>query len=236
VPSAPALPARDRLVVALDVPDAAAAARLAAAVAPEAGVLKVGLELFVAEGPAVVQIVGALAPVFLDLKLYDIPATVERAARSAAGLGARWLTVHPDPSGATLRAAVAGAGSACGILCVTLLTSIGAEALAAAGIPGGAEELVLRNARLAADAGCAGVVCAASEAAAVRSACGSALEIVTPGIRPAWAAAPGDQARVATPAEAVRAGADRIVVGRPIRDAQDPRAAARRIVEEIGAA
>jgi orotidine-5'-phosphate decarboxylase len=236
VPATTKLSARDRLVVALDVPDAAAAARFAAAVASEAGVLKVGLELFVAEGPPVVRAAAALAPVFLDLKLYDIPATVERAARRAAALGARWLTVHPGPDGATLRAAVAGAGGACGILCVTLLTSIGGDALRAAGTAGSVEEFVLRNAGLAAAAGCAGVVCAASEAAAVRAACGGALEIVTPGIRPAWAADKGDQARVATPAEAVRAGADRMVVGRPIRDAQDPAAAARRIVAEIAAA
>jgi orotidine-5'-phosphate decarboxylase len=227
---------RDRLIAALDVPDVFAAARLASAVAPEVGMLKVGLELFVAEGPPVVEKARALAPVFLDLKLYDIPATVERAARAAARLGARLLTVHPDPDGATLRAAVQGAGDVTGILCVTLLTSISDEQVRTTGLAASAEDLVVRHAWLAVQAGCAGVVCSAQEAARVRRECGAGLQIVTPGIRPDWAAAPGDQARVATPAEALRAGADRLVVGRPIRDAVDPRAAARRIVEEIAEA
>jgi orotidine-5'-phosphate decarboxylase len=205
----------------------------ARAVAPEVGMLKVGLELFAAEGPAVARAAAALGrPLFLDLKLHDIPNTVEGAARSAARCGASLLTVHAAGGTEMIRAAVRGAGPDVRVLAVTVLTSLDASALAGIGLAGPPEAAVVRLARLAIAAGAGGLVCSPHEVAAVRAAVGADALLVVPGVRPAGAAK-GDQARVATPEEAVRAGADVIVLGRPLRDAPDPVAAARAIAASL---
>jgi orotidine-5'-phosphate decarboxylase len=217
-----------RLALALDVPDAATAVALADRLAPWFGTVKVGLELFVAEGPALVRtLTDGGHDVFLDLKLLDIPATVRGAARSAAALGARWLTVHTSGGEAVLGAALdgvadAGRSEALGILGVTVLTS---EPNAGA-----------FDGRLAAAvaAGCAGVVCAAPEAARARAGA-PGLAVVVPGIR-----LPGgdahDQARVATPGAAVAAGATLLVIGRAVTAAPDPEGAAQAVHADVAAA
>ncbi|WP_242393983.1 orotidine-5'-phosphate decarboxylase [Anaeromyxobacter oryzisoli] len=223
----------ERICAALDFPSLAAAEPFARRIAPHVGLLKVGLELFVAEGPSVVKAVAALGrPVFLDLKLHDIPNTVEGAARSAAASGASLLTVHASGGAEMVRAAVRGAAGKVRILAVTVLTSLDGAALDAIGLAGPPETAVVRLARLAVGAGAGGLVCSPHEVRAVRAAVGPGPLLVVPGVRPAGAAA-GDQARVATPAEAVRAGADVIVVGRPLRDAADPVQAARDLAAGI---
>ena len=231
-----ALSARERLVFPLDFPTLADARRAATALAPSVGVLKVGLELFVREGPAAAVLGRELVrDVFLDLKLCDIPETVERAVASAAALGVRYLTVHASGGSTMLARAAAEAARAAApltILAVTVLTSLDGADLAAQAIPGGASDHVLRLARLAWSAGVRGFVCSPAEARSMRAALGPEALLVTPGIRPAGADA-GDQKRVATPAAAIADGADLLVVGRPIRDAADPLAAARAVVAEI---
>ena len=224
----PATPA-DRICAALDFPSWREAEPFARTVAPAVGMLKVGLELFVAEGPPAVRAAAALGrPVFLDLKLHDIPNTVEGAARSAAASGAALLTVHASGGPAMVRAAVKGAAGRLRVLAVTVLTSLDADALRAIGLEGPPEAAVVRLARLAVDAGAGGIVCSPHEVRAVRVAVGAEPLLVVPGVRPPGAAK-GDQARVATPEETVAAGADVIVLGRPLRDAPDPVAEARRI-------
>jgi orotidine-5'-phosphate decarboxylase len=224
---------RDRICAALDFPTWAAAEPFARAVAPEVGLLKVGLELFAAEGPTAVRAAAALGrPVFLDLKLHDIPNTVEGAARSAAACGASLLTVHASGGAAMVRAAVRGAGPGVRVLAVTVLTSLDDAALASVGLAGPAEAAVVRLARLAVAAGAGGLVCSPHEVAAVRAAVGPGPLLVVPGVRPPGASR-DDQARVATPAEAVRAGADVVVVGRPLREGPDPAAAARAIADAL---
>jgi orotidine-5'-phosphate decarboxylase len=227
--------AENRICAALDFGAWEQAEPFARAIAPAVGMLKVGLELFVAEGPGVVRAAAALGrPVFLDLKLHDIPNTVEGAARSAAATGASLLTVHASGGAEMIRAAVRGAGGRLRVLAVTVLTSIDSAALETIGLAGPPEAAVVRLARLAAGAGAGGLVCSPHEVAQVRAAVGPGPLLVVPGVRPPGAAK-GDQARVATPAEAVRAGADVIVVGRPLRDAADPVAAARDIAASLGA-
>lgn len=227
------MPGRDRICAALDFPAWAAAEPFARAVAPEVGMLKVGLELFAAEGPAAVRAAAALGrPVFLDLKLHDIPNTVEGAARSAAASGASLLTVHAAGGEEMVRAAVRGAAGRLRVLAVTVLTSLDDAALGRIGLAGPAEAAVIRLAGLAMAAGAGGLVCSPREVAAVRAAVGPGPLLVVPGVRPAGAAR-GDQARVATPAEAVKAGADVLVLGRPLRDAADPAAAARAIAAAL---
>src|SRR5512133_1140750 len=219
----------NRNCTALAFPSWERAAPFARAVAPDVGMLKVGLELFAAEGPTSVRAAAALGrPVFLDLKLHDIPNTVEGAARSAAACGASLLTVHAAGGAEMVRAAVRGAGGTLRVLAVTVLTSLDADALRAIGLEGPPEAAVVRLARLAVGAGAGGLVCSPHEVAAVRAAVGPSPLLVVPGVRPAGAAK-GDQARVATPAEAVASGADVIVLGRPLRDAPDAAAEARRI-------
>lgn len=226
---------KDRICSALDFGAWSEAEPFARRIAPHVGLLKVGLELFAAEGPAAVRAAAALGrPVFLDLKLHDIPATVEGAARSAAATGAALLTVHAAGGPEMVRAAVRGGGGRVRILAVTVLTSLDAAALERIGLAGPPEAAVVRLARLAVEAGAGGLVCSPHEVAAVRAAVGPAPLLVVPGVRPAGAAR-GDQVRVATPAEAVAAGADVIVVGRPLRDAPDPVAAARAIAAELPA-
>ncbi|HSM93960.1 MAG TPA: orotidine-5'-phosphate decarboxylase [Anaeromyxobacteraceae bacterium] len=224
---------QNRICAALDFGSWREAEPFARAIAPHVGLLKVGLEIFAAEGPPAVRAAAALGrPVFLDLKLHDIPNTVEGAARSAAATGAALLTVHASGGPDMVRAAVRGAGGKVRILAVTVLTSLDAAALEAIGLAGPPESAVVRLAKLAVDAGAGGLVCSPHEVAQVRAAVGPGPLLVVPGVRPAGAAI-GDQARVATPEAAVRAGADVIVLGRPLRDAADPAAAARAIAASI---
>lgn len=226
---------KDRICSALDFASWEAAAPFARLVAPHVGMLKVGLELFTAEGPPVVRAAAGLGrPVFLDLKLHDIPATVEGAAASAAATGASLLTVHAAGGAEMVRAAVRGGGGRVRILAVTVLTSLDAAALERIGLAGPPQAAVVRLARLAVEAGAGGLVCSPHEVAAVRAAVGPGPLLVVPGVRPPGSPR-GDQARVATPAEAVAAGADVIVVGRPLRDAPDPVAAAQAIAAGLPA-
>jgi orotidine-5'-phosphate decarboxylase len=225
---------RERLIFAVDVPTRDRALELVDRLAGHVGCFKLGLELFVAAGPELVREVSARAPVFLDLKLHDIPATVGRAAAVAGGLGARYLTVHVDEGGRALAAAVQAAPET-GILGVTVLTSVSEEELRSSGYDLGLAELARRRAGLARQQGCRGIICSGREAAELRQVVGPQLLIVTPGIRPRDTEA-ADQRRIVTPAAAIRQGADLIVVGRPIRDAADPVAAADGIVEELSAA
>ena len=226
--------ARDRLIVALDVPKADAARALVDRLAGHVGLFKVGSQLFTAAGPELVhEIVGRGEKVFLDLKFHDIPNTVAGAVASATRLGVSLVDVHGLGGRAMVEAAV-GALPAMGtrLLAITILTSHDQETLGEIGVNGSMVESVRRLAQLAKDAGADGVVVSPQEVAPVREACGSDFLIVTPGIRPVGAAL-GDQARAATPAAALAAGADYLVVGRPITEAADPAAAADAIVREM---
>ena len=215
------------LAVALDAPDAAKAARWAAAVAPYVQVLKVGLELFCASGPQVVEQVRSGREVFLDLKLHDIPNTVAGAARAVAVLRPRFLTVHAVGGAAMVRAAV-DAAPGVAIAAVTVLTSADDATLADVGLAGPSLDAVRRLSVLSVGAGARALVCSPHEVAAVRAEVGPDITLITPGVRPAGAAA-DDQARVATPEQALADGADLLVIGRPITGAADPGAAAARI-------
>jgi orotidine-5'-phosphate decarboxylase len=223
------------LVVALDTDQLGRALAWSRAVGEAAGMVKVGLELFGAEGPAAVRaLAGEGRRVMLDLKLHDIPATVAGAARAAARAGAELVTVHALGGPAMLAAAVEGAGDGCRVAAVTVLTSAGPGELAAAGLPPAAEA-VPRLAELAAAAGCQALVCSPLEAAAVRALLGEDAELICPGVRPATGDL-HDQARVATPAAAMAAGASWIVVGRPVTGAADLAAAAGEIRDQALAA
>src|SRR5271168_370961 len=230
-----ALKPRERLIVALDAPDVGEAQGIVERIGDGATIYKIGMELAYAGGLKLApELASAGKEVFLDLKLHDIPNTVERATAQAAKLGARFLTVHAYPQ--TMRAAVAGAkGSGMQVLAVTVLTSYDDADLVDACYRFGVVETVRRRAEQALALGVDGLVASAAEAAMTRGAVGADMVLVTPGIRPAGAAA-GDQKRVATPAEAIRNGADYLVVGRPVTQAPDPRAAAEAIVAEIGVA
>ncbi|MDB4946665.1 MAG: Orotidine 5-phosphate decarboxylase [Labilithrix sp.] len=221
------------IAYALDYPTAHEAREGAARVAPAIGMIKIGLELFVAEGPSIVALGQELAlPVFLDLKLHDIPETVERAVGRATSLGARLVTVHASGGRAMLRRAVARAaadGGALAICAVTILTSLDEADLADVGLTGPPAAAAVRLARLAWDEGVRWFVCSPAEVRAVRAALGPEATIVTPGVRPRPTGAADDQKRVATPEQAIADGASWVVVGRPIRDAADPLAAARSI-------
>jgi orotidine-5'-phosphate decarboxylase len=232
----PMTTARERLVFPLDFATLAEARLAATRLAPAVGVLKVGLELFVSEGPSATALGRELGlDVFLDLKLHDIPETVDRAVASVAALGVRYLTVHASGGVAMLQRAVARAAEATTpltILAVTVLTSLDEGDLRAQGVEATPSEQVLRLAQVAWSAGVRGFVTSPAEARALRAALGPEALLVTPGIRPIGAAA-GDQKRIATPTSAIADGADLLVVGRPIRDAADPLAAASAVVAEI---
>ncbi|MCB9601942.1 MAG: orotidine-5'-phosphate decarboxylase [Sandaracinus sp.] len=225
---------KDRLVFPLDVPDLETAKTWITRLAGEVGVLKVGLELFTAAGPDAVRAVhDAGAKCFLDLKLHDISATMASAVRAASRLGVEYLTVHAVAAPAALDAVrEAAAGTSTRLLAVTVLTSLDASQLDAIGLQGPPAAAVERLARLATSHGLDGLVCSPEECATLRHTLGDDVLLVVPGIRPEGSAR-GDQARVATPANARRDGADLLVVGRPIRNAEDPVAAARAIVAEI---
>lgn len=231
----------DRLIFPLDVPDAHSAEILAKMLGESVGVFKVGLELFVREGPSVLDRIRSAAPgskLFLDLKFHDIPATVRGAFRSACELGVEFVTVHCD-EGERLLATVAEENrDRTRILAVTVLTSLDTNDLLSLGYRSEFQEdpgkLVLLRAGMARRAGCAGVVCSGLEAAGIKETLGNDFIVVTPGIRPAWSIInQDDQKRITTPADAIQNGADYIVIGRPIKDAADPKSAAEKVGDEI---
>ena len=234
---------RERIIAALDVGHPAAAAALAAQLQGHVGWFKVGLELFVAHGAAAVEAVSKFGlPIFLDLKLHDIPQTVEAAARGAGRLGAALVTCHASGGAAMVaackRGLLAGAADAGAtpprLLAVTVLTSLGEPDLEAIGFLGSASRAALRLAQLATSAGADGVVCSPHEVKSLRAALGADALLVVPGIRPAsHGTGKDDQQRVGTPASAIRDGASLLVIGRPLRDAPDPAGAADDIANEI---
>lgn len=237
---APILSPRERLVVALDVGSRQEALRLAARLSGRVGMLKVGLELFCAEGPAFVAELHREVPVFLDLKLHDIPTTVRRALEALLPLNPRLINVHAQGGPAMLESAAeavkahrAGGGTT-ELLAVTVLTSLDRADLRRTGSAQEPGDLALHLARLAQACGCDGVVCSAREAPGVLEACGEDFYRLCPGIRPHGEGVQ-DQSRVATPAEALELGATWLVVGRPITQAADPAAAADAIIEELAA-
>ena len=232
---------REYLIFPLDVPSMEEALALVKTLAPAVGTFKVGLELFIKCGPEIIRRIKAQAPgcnIFLDLKLHDIPATVNRAMRQVAALGIDLATVHCGESKTMLEAAVEGAGNAVKVLGVTVLTSVGSEDLLKAGydqtLVGNLPELVLKKARMAGDSGCAGVICSPLEAGTIKKHLGQEFLAVTPGVRPQQKdALPDDQVRVSTPDGAIKNGADYLVIGRPIRDAESPLKAAEAILADI---
>ncbi|MGZ5802730.1 MAG: orotidine-5'-phosphate decarboxylase [Xanthobacteraceae bacterium] len=224
------LAARDRLIVALDVPSVAAAQAMVGKLGDAVTFYKIGYQLAYAGGLPFAELLARSGKkVFLDLKLHDIGNTVARGVESVAKLGATFLTVHAYPQ--TMKAAVEARGDKLRILAVTVLTSYDDSDLKAAGYGEGVSQLVVRRANQAREIGVDGLVCSAEEAATLRPLVGK-LALVTPGIRPAEADA-GDQKRIMTPAKAIAAGADYLVVGRPVVEAADPKAAAEAIIGEI---
>ena len=233
------LPSRpqDKIIIALDVPDTDGAMRLLDALGTPT-LCKIGLELFTAQGPSVVRAVQERgSEVFLDLKFHDIPNTVGHALRSAADLGISMTTLHasggPVMLEAAAKAAAASGNSDLLLLAVTVLTSMDTAQLAATGIAVEPKEQVLRLATLALSSGIGGIVCSPLEVTAIRNSLGNDLRIVTPGVRPIWAAT-GDQKRVMTPAEAVKAGSDWLVIGRPITASENPKDSYAKVVAELG--
>jgi orotidine-5'-phosphate decarboxylase len=226
------LDARERLIVALDVPSVKAAEGMIVRLGDSVWFYKIGYQLAFAGGlPLAQQLITAGKQVFLDLKLHDIGNTVVKGVESVAQLGATFLTVHAYPQ--TMKAAVEGKqGSKLRILAVTVLTSYDDADLAAAGYELNVKELAAARAAQARDIGIDGLVCSAEEVAALRDIAGPGMALVTPGIRPSGSST-GDQKRIMTPARAVEAGADYLVVGRPVLEAGDPKAAADAIVAEI---
>ncbi len=225
---------RDRVIIALDLPDVAAARSIVGTLGEDGTFYKIGYELaFVGGFDLARELIGARKKVFIDLKLHDIPNTIEKGVGQIAKLGATFLTVHAYPQ--TLEAAAKGAaGTTLGILGVSVMTSMDDADLARAGYGIGVQDLVARRAKQTYEAGCAGLICSGNDIANVRNAVGHGLTLVTPGIRPAGGDI-GDQKRVMTPSEAIRAGADHLVIGRPITGAANPKAALSAILDEIAA-
>ena len=227
-----------RIFVAIDRNTRDEAAADLARLGTDGYAVKLGLEFFVAQGPDGIRAVAGTRPLFLDLKLHDIPNTVAGGVRSAAACRPLFLTIHASGGAAMMRAAAAAAkesGAARpALLGITVLTSLDQADLDAVGQRGPIGDQAERLALLAREAGLDGVVCSPHEIARLRKACGPGFKLVVPGIRPAWAEA-GDQKRIMTPAEAVSLGADHLVIGRPITQAADPKAALARILAEIGA-
>jgi orotidine-5'-phosphate decarboxylase len=221
------------VAVALDAPDLESAARWAGLVTPHVSTVKIGLELYLRYGPDVVATVRGASgvQVFLDLKLLDIPATVAGAARAVSRLRPDFLTVHAIGGPRVVRAAVEAAPGTC-VAAVTVLTSMGDGDLVTVGMPGPVSDMVRRLSVMAVAAGARGLVCSPREVAAVRAEVGPDIMLITPGVRPAGSAM-DDQARVATPEEAIRGGADLLVIGRPITGAADPGAAAATIAASL---
>lgn len=233
---------KDYMVFPLDFASVKEASSYVRLLDGHVGMFKIGLELFIDQGPSVVAMIRELsrARIFLDLKLHDISATVKRAMGRVANLGVDLVTVH-CASAHMLEMAVEGGGGKTGVLGVTLLTDNDSGMIQAGGFKEmfvkNPDELVLLRARMALAAGCAGVVCSGREASQVKSGISRNFLAVTPGIRPEWSLLENDdQKRVTTPAQAVKQGSDLLVIGRPIRDAADPGAAAQKVVQEIDAA
>ncbi len=233
-------PAKDRIIFPLDVATVDEAKKYVVLLSENVGLFKVGLELFIQAGPEIIGFIHSQtqARVFLDLKLHDIPATVGRAMARIADLGVAFATVHVGETRRMLAAAVDGSGGRVAILGVTVLTSVSAEDLKSAGFRKDFYNdmllTVMERAAIAHAAGCAGVICSGLEVSRIKDKMGQNFLAVTPGIRPAWAVtAEEDQRRITTPEEAISAGADYLVIGRPIRDAKDPAKAAARIAAEI---
>lgn len=232
--------AKDYIIFPLDVPTEKAAKEYVERLSGSVGMFKVGLELFIRSGPKIVDFIkgSGNADVFLDLKLHDIPETVFRAMERIADLGVAFVTVHCGETLRMLEAAVRGAGRKVGVLGVTVLTSISSEDIKAAGFRKPFYEdltrLVIDRAEMAKAAGCVGIVCSGNEVKMIKKTLGRDFIAVTPGIRPIWdEMETHDQKRVVTPATAVKNGSDYLVIGRPIRDAKNPKEAALRIAEEI---
>jgi orotidine-5'-phosphate decarboxylase len=223
----------ERIIVALDVPTSEEGLALVRQLTPHPGLFKIGLQLYTAAGPEIVRAVRDLGGrVFLDLKLHDIPNTVGRAVESASSLGVEMLTLHLSGGRAMIDAAVRSAREGMLLLGVTVLTSSDEATLREIGVNSSMQEQVLRLAQLGVESGVSGFVASAHELGPLRSAHGAKIKIVTPGIRPSGSGA-GDQKRVTTPAEALRAGADFLVIGRPITAASDPRDALDRILADV---
>ncbi|MDV7339943.1 orotidine-5'-phosphate decarboxylase [Terasakiella sp. A23] len=225
----------ERIYVALDTTDVEYAVELAGKLKGLVGGMKVGKEFFTANGPQGVEKITAVGmPVFLDLKFHDIPNTVAGAIRASGKTGAKIVNVHAQGGPEMLRQAAA-AGKEAGIpmtIAVTILTALDQDDLSAIGVTDAIEDQVVRLAKLTQENGLQGVVCSAKEIEPIRKACGEDFKLIVPGIRPLWAAK-GDQKRVMTPSDAVKAGADILVIGRPITQAEDPVDAARKIAEEL---
>jgi orotidine-5'-phosphate decarboxylase len=232
--------AKDYIVFPLDVPSVKIAQDYVELLSESVGMFKVGLELFIRSGPGIIDFIKAsgTAEVFLDLKLHDIPATVLRAMERIADLGVAFATVHCGETPRMLEAAVEGASGRVGILGVTVLTSVASEDIKASGFRemfyDDMGRLVVKRAAMAKAAGCTGIVCSGLEVKIIKEHLGRDFIAVTPGIRPEWDVTGNhDQRRITTPGRAVSDGSDYLVIGRPIRDAKDPKAAAVRIAKEI---
>ena len=228
---------KDRIIFPLDLPELDKALEFVGLLKDDVGVFKIGLELFVRSGPKAVEAVKKItgAGIFLDMKFHDIPETVKGAIRSASALGVEFVTVHAEGGSALMKAVAEGSGKKTKVLGVTVLTSLSSDDLVEAGLDPkyrDPSELVVARARLAKAAGLSGIVCSGREAGIVKKELGEDFLVVTPGIRPKDSP-PDDQKRLSTPYEAVYSGADYIVVGRPIRNAPDPRKAASLIADEI---
>ncbi len=231
---------KDYIVFPLDVPGSKEALEFVHMLKDHVGVFKVGLELFISEGPPIIRAIRKMgvSGIFLDLKLHDIPATVKRAFLAASSHGVQFITVHCDVGENILKSVAENNPGNTKILAVTVLTSLGPENLAQLGYSrqyaDDVSSLVLLRAKMAKEAGCHGVICSGKEVRKVKETLGSDFIVMTPGIRPLWSLVEGDdQKRVITPGQAVSSGADYVVVGRPIRDAPDPVEAASKIAQEI---
>jgi len=231
---------KDYIIFPLDVPSVKEAKKYVEMLSESVGMFKVGLELFVRSGPEIVDFIKATgaADIFLDLKLHDIPETVSRAMTSIADLGVAFATIHCGETKRMIKAAVKGSNGRVGVLGVTVLTSVSSKDIRLAGFSKefafDISRLILKRAVMAKSAGCKGVVCSGLEVKMIKDNLGKDFITVTPGIRPLWDdIGQDDQRRIVTPAQAVKNGADYLVIGRPIRDAKDPEAAAVRIVKEI---
>jgi orotidine-5'-phosphate decarboxylase len=233
---------KDYIIFPLDVSTSEEALKYVDLLGDHVGLFKVGLELFISEGPEILKAIRekTQAGIFLDLKLHDIPATVKRAFLAASKFRPYFVTVHCDEGGEVLKGIAEDNPGGTKILAITVLTSLDHEKLKALGYDDKYVEdlsaLVLLKARLAREAGCHGVVCSGREVARLKKELGEELIAVTPGIRPAWSLVEkDDQKRIVTPESAVKRGSDYIVVGRPIRDAKDPADAAKKVAEEVEA-
>ncbi|MDL1982767.1 MAG: orotidine-5'-phosphate decarboxylase [Deltaproteobacteria bacterium] len=232
--------AKDYMVFSLDVPSLKEAEQYIELLSEYVGMFKVGLELFISSGPEIIKIIktSGKAKIFLDLKLHDIPATVSRAMASIADLGVDFATVHCGENKEMLEAAVAGSAGKVGVVGVTVLTSVSGENIDAAGFrsefSSDISRLVMNRAKMAKDAGCAGIVCSGLEVKMIKENFGKGFIALTPGIRPSWEGMnKDDQRRITTPAQAIDNGSDYLIIGRPIRDAKNPKEAAIHIAEEI---